>query len=83
MKDGSFFVPHDEAEGVGSTTRLAAVVVAPELSSADLQKELRRKIAPAFLPRPLKFVDDLPRNATGKLPREALLALIAVSKAAV
>jgi acyl-coenzyme A synthetase/AMP-(fatty) acid ligase len=26
-----------------------------------------------FLPRPLYFVDALPRNATGKLPRETLL----------
>jgi acyl-coenzyme A synthetase/AMP-(fatty) acid ligase len=76
VKDGAFFVPHDEAEGLGSTTRLAAVVVAPALSATELQRELRRKIAPAFLPRPLKFMDDLPRNATGKLPREALLALI-------
>jgi acyl-coenzyme A synthetase/AMP-(fatty) acid ligase len=30
---------------------------------------------PVFLPRPLVFVDALPRNATGKLPREALVRL--------
>jgi acyl-coenzyme A synthetase/AMP-(fatty) acid ligase len=30
---------------------------------------------PVFLPRPLVFVDALPRNATGKLPREALQQL--------
>jgi len=28
-----------------------------------------------FLPRPLLFVDALPRNSTGKLPRAALQAL--------
>jgi len=29
-----------------------------------------------FLPRPLLFVESLPRNSTGKLPREALQKLI-------
>jgi acyl-coenzyme A synthetase/AMP-(fatty) acid ligase len=33
---------------------------------------LRQRIDPAFLPRPLCFVDVLPRNATGKLPRQPL-----------
>ena len=37
---------------------------------------LRRDIDPVFLPRPLKLVDALPRNETGKLPRVALLALL-------
>ena len=33
---------------------------------------LRRRIDPAFLPRPLIMVERLPRNATGKLPQQAL-----------
>ena len=33
---------------------------------------LRQRIDSAFLPRPLHFVDALPRNETGKLPRQAL-----------
>jgi acyl-coenzyme A synthetase/AMP-(fatty) acid ligase len=37
---------------------------------------LRRAIDPLFLPRPLKLVEALPRNETGKLPRAALLALL-------
>jgi acyl-coenzyme A synthetase/AMP-(fatty) acid ligase len=80
VQDGAFFVPNETTEGIGNTTRLAAVVVAPELSMAVLQQELRRKIAPAFLPRPLKLVPTLPRNSTGKLPREALLAFIQTSQ---
>jgi acyl-coenzyme A synthetase/AMP-(fatty) acid ligase len=76
VEDGAFFVPNEATEGVGNTTRLAAVVVAPGLTMAALQQALRRKIAPAFLPRPLKLVPTLPRNSTGKLPREALLAFI-------
>lgn len=76
VQDGAFFVPSEATEGTGNTTRLAAVVVAPTLSIEALQQALRRKIAPAFLPRPLKLVPTLPRNSTGKLPRETLLALI-------
>ena len=53
-------------------TRLAALVVAPALTAADLNLALRGRIDPAFLPRPLVFVDALPRNATGKMPRDAL-----------
>jgi acyl-coenzyme A synthetase/AMP-(fatty) acid ligase len=30
-------------------------------------------VDPVFLPRPLRLCPALPRNATGKLPREALL----------
>jgi len=40
-------------------------------------RALRERIDPLFLPRPLLFVDALPRNGTGKLPRAALDALIA------
>ena len=34
---------------------------------------LRESIDPVFLPRPLRLLDRLPRNDTGKLPRQALL----------
>jgi acyl-coenzyme A synthetase/AMP-(fatty) acid ligase len=36
---------------------------------------LRERIDPAFLPRPLKLVERLPRELTGKLPRAAVRAL--------
>jgi acyl-coenzyme A synthetase/AMP-(fatty) acid ligase len=76
VEDGVFFVQHQEAEGVGNTARLAVVAVAPAYSSDTLLAELRRKIAPAFLPRPLKLIAKMPRNSTGKLPHETLLKLI-------
>ena len=79
VEDGAFFVQGVATEGTGNTTRLAAVVVAPTHTVETLQTELRRKIAPAFLPRPLKLVTSLPRNGTSKLPRIALLKLIKVS----
>ncbi len=73
--DGVFFVP-DEREPDG-VTRLTAFVVAPKLTAAQVLAELRTRIDPAFLPRPLVKVDTLPRQITGKLPREALRALVA------
>ena len=56
--------------------RIAALVVAPERSEADLLNDLRSAMDPAFLPRPLRRVTALPRNETGKLPRAALLAAL-------
>jgi acyl-coenzyme A synthetase/AMP-(fatty) acid ligase len=37
-----------------------------------LTERLRQRIDPVFLPRPLILVERLPRNATGKLPQNAL-----------
>jgi acyl-coenzyme A synthetase/AMP-(fatty) acid ligase len=72
--DGVFAMPDDEAADAG-VARLAAFVVAPGLTPAALTAALRERMDPVFLPRPLVFVDALPRNATGKLPREALVRL--------
>jgi acyl-coenzyme A synthetase/AMP-(fatty) acid ligase len=69
VRDGTFVVPEQEGETV---TRLTAYVVAPGLSGEDLMNALRQRVDAAFLPRPLNFVDALPRNETGKLPRQAL-----------
>lgn len=57
--------------------RIAALAVAPGRSEKELLSILREAIDPLFLPRPLKLVDALPRNETGKLPREAILAALA------
>ncbi|MDQ0140660.1 AMP-binding protein [Cupriavidus necator] len=79
VRDGAFFMPGDAHEGDmhGQVVRLVAVVVAPGLTPARLQQALRARIDSVFLPRPLYFADSLPRNAAGKLPREALAALVA------
>jgi acyl-coenzyme A synthetase/AMP-(fatty) acid ligase len=70
--DGAFYRPEDDGTGV---RRLAAFVVAPGLTSRRLLEELRRRVDPAFLPRPLRLVARLPRNATGKLAAEMLRTL--------
>jgi acyl-coenzyme A synthetase/AMP-(fatty) acid ligase len=69
--DGVFFL-RDGATGSTGVARLGAVVVAPTLSAAALTERLRQRIDPVFLPRPLILVERLPRNATGKLPQQAL-----------
>ena len=56
--------------------RIAALAVAPSLDEATILAALRESIDPVFLPRRLRLVDALPRNDTGKLPRDALLRLL-------
>ena len=73
VRDGVFVMPEEENAAV---TRLVAFVVAPGLTSETVFNALRQRIDAAFLPRPLCFVDSLPRNATGKLPRQALSAFV-------
>jgi len=74
VEDGVFYMPDDENSG--AVTRLAALVVAPGLDRSVLLRALRERIDAVFLPRPLVLVQALPRNETGKLPRQALKALI-------
>lgn len=74
VEDGVFFMPDDTEAGV---TRLTAFVVAPGLSRHQLIEALRARIDAVYLPRPLYFVESLPRNATGKLSRESLLRFAA------
>ena len=72
VTDAVVFVPEPGAQ----VARVAALVVAPDRSEAELLSELRASLDPVFLPRPLRLVSQLPRNETGKLPREALLAAL-------
>jgi acyl-coenzyme A synthetase/AMP-(fatty) acid ligase len=52
-----------------------AFVVAPGMTAAAVQAALKERIDTIFLPRPLVLLEALPRNATGKLPRDVLEAL--------
>lgn len=75
VQDGAFWLPPEpDAERAAGVVRLAAFVVAPDLSTEALLTALRHRIDPAFLPRPIVFVDALPREATGKLPTAVLAA---------
>lgn len=76
--DGVFVMPEETGEG---TTRLMAFAVAPGLSTETVLAALRKRVDPIFLPRPLLLVDTLPRNIVGKLPRDAIIRLVAGSTA--
>ncbi len=89
VTDGVFFLPEPKKnqarkDRAGKNrggkdqviTRLCAVVVAPRLRAADILSALRDRLDPVFLPRPLILVENLPYNATGKLPQIALQAIL-------
>lgn len=73
VRDGVFFMPDD---GSGEMKRPLAFVVAPGLRGEDILAALRNSVDAVFMPRPLYFVEALPRNSTGKLTRDALLQLL-------
>ena len=73
VNDGAFFLPDTGVDG--REARLTAFVVAPGMSREQLLEILRNKIDAVFLPRPLYIVPSLPRNDTGKLPRNNLVSL--------
>lgn len=62
-----------EANGV---RRIAALAVAPASSPDAILAVLRTQMDAVFLPRRLRCVASLPRNETGKLPRDQVLALL-------
>jgi acyl-coenzyme A synthetase/AMP-(fatty) acid ligase len=74
VQDAVVFQPEAAASGV--VRRVAALVVAPNLTSEAISEQLAHTVDPAFIPRPLVRVAALPRNEVGKLPREQLLAAL-------
>ncbi|MFS8136576.1 MAG: AMP-binding protein [Thermomonas sp.] len=61
---------------VGGVGRIAALAVAPGMRAPEILASLRAHLDPVFLPRRMRCVDALPRNETGKLPRDDLLRLL-------
>ena len=74
--DGAFFFPGESRADEFGISRVAAAAVAPSLDAAHILQALRERIDPVFLPRPLLLIERLPRNSTGKLPQQALQALL-------
>ena len=73
IEDGAFVLPDEPAR---ATPRLVAIVVAPGRTAPAILADLRRVMDPIFVPRRVVRVPALPRNALGKLPRQALLQLL-------
>jgi acyl-coenzyme A synthetase/AMP-(fatty) acid ligase len=74
VRDGAFYMPEETG---ARTVRLTAFAVAPSVPREHIMQELKSRIDPVFLPRPLYRIDSLPRTATGKLTRQALQDLAA------
>ena len=74
VTDAVVFQPDDT--GSATVRRLAALVVAQELTESQILAQLAPMVDPVFLPRPLLRVPRLPRNDVGKLPRGELLAAL-------
>jgi acyl-coenzyme A synthetase/AMP-(fatty) acid ligase len=79
VDDGVFCMHEGTAQQETESPRLVALVVAPQLlgKSAEILAALRQHVDPVFLPRPMLFVDALPRDVNGKLPAAALAELLA------
>lgn len=59
--DGIVFAREEQPD------RLAALVVAPGVEPSDILRDLKERVEPVFLPRPMYKVDMLPRQETGKI----------------
>jgi len=79
--DGVIFQPPEDDDG--ATGRLAAIVVAPSLTAAQVRRHLAARVDAAFIPRPLHLVDSLPRAESGKLPRQSVLQMFSQEHKAV
>ncbi|GAB6195449.1 AMP-binding protein [Lysobacter xanthus] len=73
VQDGVVVQLDADANGV---RRIAALAVAPTLDVETILRALRLQMDPVFVPRRLRCVASLPRNETGKLPRDRVLALL-------
>jgi len=74
VEDGVFVEAPSKEDG--PISRLCAFVVAPSLEQKDILDALRVQVDPVCLPRPLHFVERLPRNEAGKLSKQALQTLL-------
>ena len=67
--DGIVFARDDQPD------RLAALVVAPGVEVSGILSDLKDRVEPVFLPRPIYKVDMLPRQETGKIAVKAVHAM--------
>lgn len=74
VTDGVMYQP--EALGIDGGERLGAFAVGDQLDVAAIRTALANRLDPAFVPRPIRIVNELPRDATSKLKMSALKELI-------
>ena len=71
--DGAIFDAGLRSKHFNEIRLAALLVVAPHTSRDALLAALRERMDPVFVPKQLRFVDALPRNTAGKLPKDSLL----------
>lgn len=71
VRDAVLFLP----EEVNDVTRPLALVVS-DLNKRDILQAFAKLVDPLFIPRPLIFVEQIPRNETGKPQRLELLKIV-------
>ena len=76
IEDAVVFLPDDSGQRV---SRPSALVVTT-LSETEVVRQLADRVDHTFIPRPIIRVDKIPREQTGKIPREALMAIYNVRK---
>lgn len=74
VTDGVFVQPPTSDDSAGFN-RLAAFVVLDGGTQEQVLADLRERIDPLFLPRPLSVVEQIPRNSNGKLTKATLDSL--------
>ncbi len=70
VQDAVAFLPPS-----GTESQRPAALYTGEAERSAIRAHLRHSLDDVFIPRPLLRVEDLPRTASSKLPREAVLAL--------
>lgn len=65
-------VVYQPAAAAGTANRLAALVVGRGVTERQIIEILSAELDSVFVPRPLEFVDTIPRDAMGKIPRALL-----------
>ncbi|MDF3625129.1 AMP-binding protein [Brytella acorum] len=75
VRDGVFLRPESNIRE--AATRMRVFAVAPGCSAESILEALRARVEPAFLPRRVRLVAALPRNAMGKLTLGAVRDLAA------
>ena len=75
--DGVIYAPPsvDEPHAADESARLQGLVVTNGRTERDVLRSLAGVMDAVFLPRPLRVVAAIPRNATGKVTRETIEAL--------
>lgn len=74
VQDAVAFQPDGAA--AGTANRVAAVVVTRGVGTKEIATQLSASLDAVFIPRPLVLVDQIPRDAVGKVSRAKLLELI-------